>query len=607
MGNPTETAVNDQRIDNSFAGPVSSQGIKYDTDNAPRTTQAGDDAEQIDSGHDRNNGQHRKKKRHRHRHHSHTEVATNSDHGATSGGHDGDNETGEDSSENCENIVVSSSIKKKRSRGSSRHHKHSSKDVVSGEDSGLSLGNSLNESTVAGDISLVTPNEHDTENGSEVITQIAECHNDIRTQNAGDVPEEESRSDPMKQAVDNDDKEEVMEVLIPNSNNGDQANTNSNVPTNKEGHVTHHGHLTNSNEQKDTSESKKTDRMHRRLERQKSQYRIEKEMLKKRLDGTRTKFQEEITKYEQDLSNHRKEYLEQLSSLQFQEQYESLSLRINDLGQLEEDLDKRFKDCIEQQTDELDSWQSELDIKRRQLETADTSRRRTDSSLNTSYSKATTDEEDYILKKNLLKCQADLARSEEENAILHKQVYSLKKQYDSAQIQTHNHEKKIKQLENQLVIALSQLGSPKQNHLNENSLPPINGHRHSVASSSTDSRIEEIQRETRLRRQLGKDHLSINQEAALRRKLSGKDSGISTRSPSTSRISKITLKSVKDVGLNEESGGRSHTPGSVGGSQSGEEGCQHPSLATSDVGTSPGKSQAQVSPKTEKSSVCAVM
>lgn len=53
---------------------------------------------------------------------------------------------------------------------------------------------------------------------------------------------------------------------------------------------------------------------------------------------------------------------------------------------------------------------------------------RTDSSLNTSYSKATTDEEDYILKKNLLKCQADLARSEEENAILHKQVYSLKKQ-----------------------------------------------------------------------------------------------------------------------------------------------------------------------------------
>lgn len=157
------------------------------------------------------------------------------------------------------------------------------------------------------------------------------------------------------------------------------------------------------------------------------------------------------------------------------------------------------------------------------------------------------------------------------------------------------------------MIALSQLGSPTRNHLNEHSLPPINGHRYSVASSSTESRVEEIQRETRSRRQLGKDHLSINQEAALRRKLSGKDSGISTRSPSTSRISKITLNSVKDVGLNEESGGRSHMSGSVGGSQSGEEGCQHPSLATSDVATSPGKSQASVSLKTEKSSVCAVM
>ena len=54
---------------------------------------------------------------------------------------------------------------------------------------------------------------------------------------------------------------------------------------------------------------------------------------------------------------------------------------------------------------------------------------RAGTSLNTSYSsKPTTDEEDYILKKNLLKCQADLARSEEENTTLHKQLDALNKQ-----------------------------------------------------------------------------------------------------------------------------------------------------------------------------------
>ena len=48
--------------------------------------------------------------------------------------------------------------------------------------------------------------------------------------------------------------------------------------------------------------------------------------------------------------------------------------------------------------------------------------------LNTSFSKATTDEEDYILKKNLQKCQADLVRAEEENATLHKELKSLQKE-----------------------------------------------------------------------------------------------------------------------------------------------------------------------------------
>ncbi|XP_054758678.2 myosin-2 heavy chain-like [Lytechinus pictus] len=617
MGNPAKTVINYHEMDINSTEPC--QDYVCDTSSSTRAMPVGDNTES-----ERNNSQHRKKKRHRHRSRSNPEGEPNSEHGATSGGHDG---SGEDSSESNENIVVSSSIRKKRSKA--RHHKHSPKDTVSGDDSGLSLGNSLNDSTVVGEVSQVTPTEETIQHASGIDTKHAECPSEGRTEYNDNVPIEDSQSDSVKHAVHTEEKKDITST----SSNNHPVTTDLDVSKTKESNAVQ-GQFANIKKQQDTSDSKKTDRMNRQLERQKSQYRIEKEMLKKRLDETRTKFQEEISKYEQDLSEHRKDYLEELSSLKLQEQYESLSTRISDLGQLEDDLDRRFKDCIEQQTDieemerflnmreelckskerditklddELDAWQNELEIKRQQLETADTSKRKADTSLNASYSKATTDQEDYILKKNLLKCQADLARTEDENANLHKQLDSLKIQLDSAKVQTQNHEKKIKQLENQLVIALSQLGSPKQNHLNQHSLPPINGHRPSVASSSAESRIEELQRDRASRRQLGKDHLSINQEAALRRKMLGKDSGVSTRSPSTSRISAKTVSSVQEQGLTEEYGRRSHASRSAVDSQSGEDGCQPSTSGASGEGTNRRKSPSLGSSNSEKSSVCALM
>ncbi|XP_071504342.1 uncharacterized protein [Diadema antillarum] len=527
---------------------------------------------EADLSKEKSGHRHRKKKRHRHR------SRGNTDSFQESGSHEGavhtDDDVGDERSEDNENIVMSSSIRRKRSKSSSRK----CKDAELGNDSGLSLGNSLSEASpveAAADPAEVKTNAAEKEENNEAkAASIIESKEGNITDSAVEK-QTSSSSQRIHHSKVSDGCDEV-------TNDEDQHRASKE----EEPH-----------DAMDVEETRKANRIHRRLERQKTQYKLEKQAMKKRLDDTKAKFEKEISRYEQDLTEQRHQFLEQLSTLRLQEQYESLSGRIHDLGELETELNDRFRECQEQETDieeverflnlreelckskemdlsklddELDAWRTELDIKKRQLEMEDPYRKRNESMGNTSYSKPTTEEEDYILKKNLIKCQADLSQSQEENTALRNEMMSMKKQLEESQLQRRNQEKKIKQLESQLAITVSQLNH-KSSGFRRDSLPPISDHH----SQRDTNRIEELRREResarsqmmlqRLNNTSGDQQLSINQQAALRRKLAGKD-GSTTRSASSTRVSSRLKPHDDGLGLARK------TSASAGSSRSTEEG-----------------------------------
>ncbi|XP_072031590.1 uncharacterized protein [Amphiura filiformis] len=357
----------------------------------------------------------------------------------------------------------------------------------------------------------------------------------------------------------------------------------------------------------------------KKLLKRRQSYKEEKHALKKKLEDTRNKFEEEINKYEKDLDAKRQEYLSRMSELKLDEQYASLTQQMEDVSGLEQAVDRRLQQCTEQQQEvedlerfldrrqqlcnsreadlrrldeELDTLHQELELDRDRLARAgfDTSnignRKDRKPSLNTSSTSQWKgdDDDDYIVKANLRKCQANLKKTEETLTTTNEQLATLKEQVQTLQTEKKKNLDKIKHLETQLSVALSQL-----------------------SQKTMQSKVSSADRYKSSRTHVNQDrlssaNLSINQQAQLRRSQRG------SIAPSTSS-SKYALMSVPNSPNSTmgKSDGSSHSPLSSEGSPSTSTAFLHDGNGSRFDGGTRSRTESTTSSQRNVSATCCVM
>ncbi|XP_071962388.1 uncharacterized protein [Antedon mediterranea] len=340
----------------------------------------------------------------------------------------------------------------------------------------------------------------------------------------------------------------------------DKSNEVVNVGNNYKEHVDGVGHTENN-----TEHSGSVGKWEKKLEKKKLEYKEQKHDLKQKLQDTKTKFQEEIKKYETDLSDKRREYLTQLTELQMDEEMQSMAKRMEELKELEDELDRRFKQCMDFETEieqaekyldrrseicksreeqlknldeELDILHSELELDKERLQGSGVN---VNSILTTKRGERfndlqhLNDEDDYILKANLRKTETELKSTKYNLQTMSEQLHSVHDEVSGLKAEKKKNEQKIKHLETQLAVALGQLS---QRNLASGNSTPTN-------KPKDQERYKSVHKHITLNRLNEDGLLSINQQAQLRRKnssdrSSSSDGGRASRYSIRRNESKLT-------------------------------------------------------------------
>ncbi|XP_022097264.1 uncharacterized protein LOC110982854 [Acanthaster planci] len=332
--------------------------------------------------------------------------------------------------------------------------------------------------------------------------------------------------------------------------------------------------------------SKRTAKMGKKLMMEKQKYVTEKHLLKAKMDKARKQFEEEVAKYERELDGKRQEMQTKLSDLHVDEQYAALSQRMEELAGFRDELDSRFQQCVEYEQeieeieryldrrqelcnskeedlrlldDQLDTLHQELEWDKERLERAgfdvnNLGPRNRASGFRSQAKGTDSDADDYILKANLRKCQSDLKTAEQTLQERDLQLARAKEEILSLQTDKKKDKEKIKQLETQLSVALSQLKN--QSNLGQASL----------ASSATLNRQSSIRSHVSLDRFKSPTDLSINQQAQLNRSMSGKEkSGGGGKSPAGKKYPSSTADTSPANTASSGGGSRRRRHSSVDG------------------------------------------
>lgn len=333
-----------------------------------------------------------------------------------------------------------------------------------------------------------------------------------------------------------------------------------------------------------SSDDELTEEEKRGLIQTRKNYQEEKLALEKQLEDARTKSEEEIKKFEQELATKRQEYENGMSELEQNDQRRtSWTQRMEDVSELEQGLERRLQQCAEHQEEvedaerfldrrqqlcnsreadlrkcdeELDTLHQELELDKERLERAgfDTSNIGNRKERSRSFNTSTGDNDDYIIKANLRKCQANLKTTEETLASRNEDIATLKDQVQTLQSEKKKQQDKIKHLETQLSVALSQISHSKTMH---------------QSSSSKDPGQQDRYRSTRSHVSLDRmnsANLSINQQAQLRRNQSLRAGNNSTGSRRSSQYTSLETKSGPPSVMGKSDEGMGESPGTSEGS-----------------------------------------
>ncbi|XP_033634788.1 golgin-84-like [Asterias rubens] len=320
---------------------------------------------------------------------------------------------------------------------------------------------------------------------------------------------------------------------------------------------------------------KEEKKIKKKLLNEKEKYAAEKQQLRAKMEKARRNVKEEIAQYETELNDKRQDYLSKMTNLQLDEQHEALSQRMEELTDIRQELDSRFQQCMEYEAeieeieryldrrqqlcnskeedlrrldDQLDTLQQELELDKERLERAGFDVKSVGSRKRASSFKSSTENEndDYILKTNLRKCQVDLKKAEQMLFEKDMDATDAKEEISSLEAQKKKHKEKIKQLETQLSVALSQL----KNQTNSAHSP-----------NATLNRQASMRSHVSLDRFKSPGDLSINQQAQLNRSLSGKDKG--RTSPAAKKYLSFSSSTVNSSPKSESD----HSRGSSEGAQ----------------------------------------
>ncbi|XP_033110827.1 trichohyalin-like isoform X2 [Anneissia japonica] len=322
-------------------------------------------------------------------------------------------------------------------------------------------------------------------------------------------------------------------------------------------------HMTSNDNNLDKSQ-RNVEKWEKKMVKKKQEYQDEKNNLEQKLQETKTKFEEElspkrqINKYETDLSAKRQEYMNQLTDLQFDEQMQSITKRMEDLKELEDELDRRFKQCVDFEMEieqaekyldrrgeicksreeelknldeELENLHQELELDKETLEMSGVNVSEVlGSKRGTRFKKLSvlrrqSLEEDYIIKANLRRTQGDLKSTKQNLDLTTEKLDNLTEELNFLQSEKRKSDQKIKHLETQLAVALGQLTQ-------RNPTQP-----------KDQDRYKSVHKHITLNRLNDDGLLSINQQAQLRRKSidrsSSSDGGRGSRSGTAHNISRL--------------------------------------------------------------------
>ncbi|KAJ8045858.1 hypothetical protein HOLleu_08960 [Holothuria leucospilota] len=277
-------------------------------------------------------------------------------------------------------------------------------------------------------------------------------------------------------------------------------------------------------------------------------YAEEKETISQKLQEAKAHFDSEVRKYENDLHEKHEDYLTQLNQLKMGDQFISMSNRMEDLNQLEaklnarqenfcqhekeleetekylkrrQELCNRREDDLIRQTEALDTIQQELEADKLNFQGLgfDVSKIGSIKSRKLN-GNMTSEKEDYILKANLRKCQLHLKNLEEQNAQLIACNESITKKLQDEKEASRKQSQKIKHLETQLSIYISQ-SKQGSDHLSMKSLQ--------TNSQDKGDKLRPNRGHASMQRYLA-GQLTLNQQAELRHKLRTKSSQNNTGS-----------------------------------------------------------------------------